>query len=193
VTNFALRLRLRYGLSRSKDNQQDQLLGNIEEPCSLDSFYQRQRHLAPSRNSSSMLSFSSKIIIQRTFDCCWTRTSPIRLDSGAYHDAVALQRRSYYRAGGNVVSRTTFSYDEYLLHSTSGTPSQVSVSGSRENVTTINSYSSPTVVLRRHYFYYDTGNIYQATDVFVGTENTCCTETFSKAPILVLVAIFVNS
>lgn len=68
-------------------------------------------------------------------------------------------------ASGNLLKKTTYNYDESSVQSTTNTPSHVSISGSRGNVTTVASYSSPTATLMRKYSYYDTGNVYQATDV----------------------------
>ena len=48
---------------------------------------------------------------------------------------------------GNVAAQTTYSYDEYGVQSTSGTPQHTSISGSRGNVTTVNSYVNSTTAL----------------------------------------------
>jgi len=65
----------------------------------------------------------------------------------------------------NQKSKTTYAYDEYGLQSTNGTPQQVVVSGSRGNPTTVNNYVTTSSTLTKHFWYYDTGNVYQAQDV----------------------------
>lgn len=61
-------------------------------------------------------------------------------------------------------SQTTYSYDQTGVTTTSGTPQQVAVSGSRGNATTI-SYLVGSSSLNKTYTYYDTGNVNAATDV----------------------------
>jgi RHS repeat-associated protein len=61
-------------------------------------------------------------------------------------------------------AQTTYSYDQTGVTTTSGTPQQVAVSGSRGNATTI-SYLVGSTSLNKTYTYYDTGNINAATDV----------------------------
>jgi len=66
---------------------------------------------------------------------------------------------------GNVKSQTTYSYDEGIVTATSGTPQQVSVTGSRGNATTIAYLVSGSATLSKTATYYDTGNVNVATDV----------------------------
>ena len=65
---------------------------------------------------------------------------------------------------GNLLSKTTYAYDEYSLQTTSGVAQHVSVSGSRGNLTTISSYVTASTYLSKHFNYFDTGTVYQATD-----------------------------
>ncbi len=66
---------------------------------------------------------------------------------------------------GNPKAQTTYSYDQTAVTATSGTPQHVAVSGSRGNLTTITTTTSTGKTLSKTYKYYDTGNLYQATDV----------------------------
>lgn len=65
---------------------------------------------------------------------------------------------------GNIKSQTTYTYDQGTVTATSGTPQQVSVSGSRGNVTTIAQLVSGSTTLSKTFTYYDTGNVNVATD-----------------------------
>jgi len=64
-----------------------------------------------------------------------------------------------------VMADTTYSYDGSSATATSGTPQHNSISGSRGNVTTVSTLVSGSTYLSKTFSYYDTGNIYQATDV----------------------------
>jgi RHS repeat-associated protein len=78
---------------------------------------------------------------------------------------------------GTTFAQTTFCYDEATPSgsttcgttgpptSTSGTPQHVAVTGSRGNPTTINQLVSGSTYLATKVTYYDTGNVYTATDV----------------------------
>jgi len=69
---------------------------------------------------------------------------------------------------GHVLSKTTYTYDEYTtypLQQTTNTPQHGSISGSRGNATTIASTVIGTTTLTRHFAYYDTGNVYKSYDV----------------------------
>jgi RHS repeat-associated protein len=68
-------------------------------------------------------------------------------------------------SGGSTVKETTFSYDQTGVVATSGTPQHSSVSGSRGNVTTTNSYSGASSYLTSSSTYFDTGNVQTTTDV----------------------------
>lgn len=65
----------------------------------------------------------------------------------------------------NVLSKTTYTYDQGTPQPTSGTPQHVAVTGSRGNATTVTLWSSSSASLSKTFTYYDTGNVYQATDV----------------------------
>ena len=66
---------------------------------------------------------------------------------------------------GGTVAQTTYTYDEAgTLYATSNTPQHVAVSGSRGNATTVTQTTGSTS-LTRHFTYFDTGNVYTATDV----------------------------
>ena len=68
-------------------------------------------------------------------------------------------------AGSNVKAQTTYSYDQSALTATSGTPQHVSVSGSRGNLTTVSQLVNGSATLTKTFTYFDTGNVYQGTDV----------------------------
>ncbi len=66
---------------------------------------------------------------------------------------------------GNVKAQTTYGYDQGAPAATSGTPQHVAISGARGNVTTISSLVSGSTILSKTFAYFDTGNVYTATDV----------------------------
>lgn len=66
---------------------------------------------------------------------------------------------------GNIKGQTTYTYDQGSISSTSGTPQHVSVSGSRGNATTVAQLVSGSSTLSKTFSYFDTGNVYVATDV----------------------------
>ena len=66
---------------------------------------------------------------------------------------------------GNTTSRTSYTYDQGGVTTTSGTPQQVAITGSRGNVTTISYLVSGSTTLSKTFTYYDTGNLITATDV----------------------------
>jgi YD repeat-containing protein len=72
-------------------------------------------------------------------------------------------------AAGTVVAQTSYGYDQTAVQATSGTPQHNSVSGSRGNPTTISYLVQGSTTLSRTLSYYDTGNVYQATDVNAAT------------------------
>jgi RHS repeat-associated protein len=65
---------------------------------------------------------------------------------------------------GAVVAQTTYTYDVGGVTTTSA-PQHVAPSGSRGNATTVASLTSGTSTLSKTFSYFDTGNVYQATDV----------------------------
>jgi RHS repeat-associated protein len=69
---------------------------------------------------------------------------------------------------GNIKSKTTYTYDQGSITTTSGTPQHVSISGSRGNPTTISSLTSGSSTLSQQFTYYDTGNVNTSTDVNAG-------------------------
>ena len=86
-------------------------------------------------------------------------------------------------ASSNIKSQITYTYDVGSLQATSGTPQQVSVSGSRGNPTTISYLVSGSATLSKSFVYYDTGVIYQATDVngattIYGVNSSSCGNAF---------------
>jgi RHS repeat-associated protein len=67
---------------------------------------------------------------------------------------------------GTVKAETTYGYDQGTVTATSGTPQHAAVSGSRGNATSSVIYLvQGSATLTKNYSYYDTGNIYTATDV----------------------------
>jgi RHS repeat-associated protein len=72
----------------------------------------------------------------------------------------------------SLLSSTGYGYDETSVTSTSGTPQQVAITGSRGNLTTATvKTNSGGSTLSRTYTYYDTGNPYTVTD-FNGATTT---------------------
>ncbi|MGA8026815.1 MAG: hypothetical protein WB992_06685, partial [Bryobacteraceae bacterium] len=61
---------------------------------------------------------------------------------------------------GNVISQTSYSYDEYAVQPGGGG----SHSGPRGNATTVSRLVSGSSSLVQHFHYYDTGNVYEAID-----------------------------
>ena len=71
---------------------------------------------------------------------------------------------------GNVKAQTTYSYDQYSVTTTSGTPQLTSPpNGARGNLTTASSLTSGSSTISKHFTYYDTGNVHVATDVNAAT------------------------
>ncbi|MBV9269103.1 MAG: RHS repeat protein, partial [Acidobacteriaceae bacterium] len=66
---------------------------------------------------------------------------------------------------GNLISTTTYSYDGGSVVGTSGTPQHVAVSGARGNLTSLQVAATGSGTRTSSYTHYDTGNVYQATDV----------------------------
>jgi RHS repeat-associated protein len=66
---------------------------------------------------------------------------------------------------GNTVSKIVNNYDETSVVATSGTPQHTSVSGSRGNLTSVNTYVNATTYLRKTATFFDTGNVQTETDV----------------------------
>jgi RHS repeat-associated protein len=69
---------------------------------------------------------------------------------------------------GNTKSQTTYSYDQNALQTTTSTPQHVSAPTIRGNPTTITALTSGTATLTKTFTYYDTGNVYKATDANSG-------------------------
>jgi len=65
---------------------------------------------------------------------------------------------------GTTVAETYYNYTNTVT-STSGTPQHTTPSGSRGNISSINYYTQGSTYLTKSYTYYDTGNVYVATDV----------------------------
>lgn len=70
-------------------------------------------------------------------------------------------------ASNNLLSQTTYSYDEssYPVQPSTSTPQHTSISGSRGNATTITYYTAASTTLSKHFQYYDTGTLYRSWDV----------------------------
>src|SRR6266567_2644116 len=73
---------------------------------------------------------------------------------------------------GNTQSQTNYNYDETGVVATSGTPQHVSVSGSRGNLTSLNSYTNASTYLTSRFTYFDTGKVQTATDVNGSAQTT---------------------
>jgi RHS repeat-associated protein len=66
---------------------------------------------------------------------------------------------------GTTKSSTAYTWDEGSVTTTSGTPNHVSVSASRNNLTTLATKINATQTLYRKFTYYDTGTLNASTDV----------------------------
>lgn len=102
-------------------------------------------------------------------DFDWGATTPARKTIISYASLTngILDRPSQISvkdASNAVWAQTTYTYDEGTPQPTTGTQQHQSVTGSRGNPTTI-SYLAGSTSLTKHFSYYDTGNVYQATDV----------------------------
>src|SRR5208283_3033773 len=62
------------------------------------------------------------------------------------------------------VSQINYNYGDTVT-ATSGTPQHTAPNGSRGNLLSVNYYSKGSTYLTKSYSYYDTGNVYVATDV----------------------------
>lgn len=83
-----------------------------------------------------------------------------------------------YDGNSNIKAQTTYSYDEYTSDGTGHAPLQgtsaaqhVSISGARGNITTIQRRVDSGSSLSSYFSYFDTGNVYVATDV-TGAQTT---------------------
>ena len=71
-----------------------------------------------------------------------------------------------YDGSSNLVASTAYTYDQGSVTSTTGTPQHNSITGSRGNLTTLDTQaSSAGTHLYRTYTYYDTGMLSTSTDV----------------------------
>jgi len=75
---------------------------------------------------------------------------------------------------GNLKAKTTFTYDENPLQTSSAT-NLTAITGPRGNLTTVTNYVTSTSTLVRHLEYYDDGNLYQSQDVNSSTWDTTYT------------------
>jgi RHS repeat-associated protein len=66
---------------------------------------------------------------------------------------------------GNTLSQTTYQYDQTSVTATSGTPQQVSITGSRGNATTVARSTNGSSTLSQTFTYFDTGLVKTATNV----------------------------
>lgn len=78
----------------------------------------------------------------------------------AFRQSVTIQNGS-----GTTVSQINYNYDQTTPTATSGIPQHVAVSGSRGNLTSVNTYTKSGTFLTRKSTYYDTGTVSTTTDV----------------------------
>ena len=81
------------------------------------------------------------------------------------NNLVAFPQLVTVTSGGSTVSQTQYNYDETAVVATSGTPQHASVTGSRGNLTSVNSYTNASTFLTSRSTYFDTGTVQTATDV----------------------------
>ena len=77
----------------------------------------------------------------------------------------AKQVDSVYDGQNNLVSQTTYNYDETPVQATTGTPQLSPEGAARGNVTSIKYMVKGSTTLKKSMTYYDTGNVYTSTDV----------------------------
>src|ERR1051326_5674280 len=78
---------------------------------------------------------------------------------------------------GNTKAQTNYTYDEYSVTQTTGTPQLTTPpNGARGNLTTVASYVTSTTALYRHFTYYDTGMLNNATDLDMSSATTCASK-----------------
>ena len=70
---------------------------------------------------------------------------------------------------GTTVAKTYYNYDQTAVTATSGTPQHTSAPSSRGNLTSVYYYTQGSTYLTASNTYYDTGNVYVATDVNSGS------------------------
>jgi RHS repeat-associated protein len=75
------------------------------------------------------------------------------------------QQVTMTNGAGTKISQTNNNYDETAVIGTSGTPQHTSVTGSRGNLTSVNSYANGTTFLTSRSTYFDTGTRQTVTDV----------------------------
>ncbi|HYL85217.1 MAG TPA: RHS repeat-associated core domain-containing protein [Candidatus Angelobacter sp.] len=75
------------------------------------------------------------------------------------------QQVTVTNGSGATVAQTSYNYDETAVVATTGTPQHTSVSGSRGNLTSINSYTNGTTYLTKRMTYFDTGVVQTITDL----------------------------
>jgi RHS repeat-associated protein len=96
----------------------------------------------------------------------------------------AFQQQVTVSDGMAVVSQTNFNYDETAVVATSGTPQHTAVSGSRGNLTSVNSFTNGTTSLISRSTYFDTGTVQSVTDVnsaqttYIYDATTSCGNSF---------------
>ncbi|HWW15189.1 MAG TPA: RHS repeat-associated core domain-containing protein [Candidatus Dormibacteraeota bacterium] len=146
----------------------------------IDSYYQpangntRASHVAydGSFNGSGLVSLDWEYDYGVTMGAALTSFTPLRKTTISYatlgNNIIDHPSQSSTTDGsGNLLSKTTYSYDEsaYPVQTTTGTPQHTSVTGSRGNLTTVTSYSTSSASLSKHFQYNDTGTLYKSWDV----------------------------
>jgi RHS repeat-associated protein len=87
------------------------------------------------------------------------------LSNGIYNKPSSVVVYDWTSSTKTEIASTTYAYDGTAVTATSGTPQQVSITGSRGNLTTITTSTSSTASLPQTFTYYDTGNPYVFTDI----------------------------
>jgi RHS repeat-associated protein len=90
------------------------------------------------------------------------------------------QQVTVTNGAGTTISQTKYNYDGTSVVATSGTPQQITVSGSRGNLTSVNYYTNGSTFLTKSFTYFDTGNVQTTTDVN-GAQTTYSTFTCGNA------------
>ena len=84
----------------------------------------------------------------------------------ALGNITAFQQQTTVTNGtGSIIAQTNNNYDETAVVATSGTPQHTSITGSRGNLTSVNSYTNGTTFLTSRSTYFDTGMPQTTTDV----------------------------
>ncbi|HTY85592.1 MAG TPA: RHS repeat-associated core domain-containing protein [Silvibacterium sp.] len=102
-----------------------------------------------------------------------TSTAYASLGNGIVNKPSSVVVKDWTSGTAVTIASTSYTYDGASVTSTSNTPQHVSVSGSRGNLTTIQTKATSATSLYRQFTYYDTGRLNTSTDVDTSSATTC--------------------